>query len=231
MNIIFTNMFGDENNKPLPASLCIPEWYKNTDSYLNGQKIPTEFHTTSGTIKKCLPVFDSITSGYIIFSSVDLFITQKEAENGSKYPYYQWPSQDLIQFHSIAQAPIHPKYNGLEYPKWINNWSIKTPNGYSCLFVTPFHRDLPFTILPGIVDTDKYNSPVNFPFVLNDISFEGLIPAGTPIAQVIPFKRDSWQIKYGDFKNVEEANKILRLLKTKFFDGYKKMFWTKKEFK
>ena len=52
------------------------------------------------------------------------------------------------------------------------------------------HRESVFTIMDGIVDTDSYNALVNFPFFLNDWSYEGLIPAGTPMAQVIPFKRE-----------------------------------------
>jgi len=85
--------------------------------------------------------------------------------------------------------------------------------------------------LPGIVDTDKYNSPVNFPFILNDIKFTGLIPAGTPIAQVIPFKRDSWKMSFGSEKEIIESTKIDKTLKRKFFDVYRNIFWSSKDFK
>ena len=88
-----------------------------------------------------------------------------------------------------------------------------------------------FTILPGIVDTDQYTAPVNFPFVFNDPSFEGLIPKGTPIAQVIPIKRESWGIKIGNQKDYNEQRKNSIKLQTKFFDRYKSMFWTRKEYK
>jgi hypothetical protein len=125
-----------------------------------------------------------------------------------------------------VQAPNHPHRNGhmISYPKFINFWAIETPKGYSCLFVQPFHRDSAFTILPGVVDTDKYVQPVNFPFVLNDIKWEGLIPAGTPIAQVIPFKREDWNMEIGTISNIEKSNQVHNLLKTKFFDSYKNQF-------
>jgi hypothetical protein len=79
------------------------------------------------------------------------------------------------------------------------------------------------------VDTDTYNGGINFPFVLNDPTFEGLIPAGTPMVQVIPFKRDSWKSTID--LSTDSIMKSERLLATKFYDRYKKLFWSKKEYK
>jgi hypothetical protein len=81
------------------------------------------------------------------------------------------------------------------------------------------------------VDTDKYTSPVNFPFVLKNLEFTGLIPAGTPMVQVIPFKRDSWKQELGSEINEKKSIEITRLLSSQFYDRYKKMFWTSKSFK
>lgn len=215
---------------PEPASSVVPDWYKDTQSYIgDGRKIPTGDGKTSGTIKRCMPVFDAMTSGYILKTPVDLFISQKE-EGGDRY--YEWPSLGLLDFHPVEQAPIHPHRNGhLSYPKFVNPWAIKTAPGYSCLFVQPFHRESKFTILPGVVDTDTYCSPVNFPFVLNDLSFEGLIPAGTPMAQVIPFKRDAFKMEIGGQKEMLEIDKVNWKLGSKIFDRYKYQFWSKKSYR
>jgi hypothetical protein len=113
----------------------------------------------------------------------------------------------------------------------MNPWSIRTPDGYSALFVQPFHRESIFAILPGIVDTDTYFAPVNFPFVLNDVAFEGLIPKGTPIAQVIPFKRESWTMAIGDAQEFVDLHKVTGQLATKAVDRYKSMFWMRKDYK
>jgi hypothetical protein len=113
----------------------------------------------------------------------------------------------------------------------INPWAIKTPPGYSVLFTQPFHRESSFTILPGIVDTDTYSAAVNFPFVLNDINFEGLIPAGTPIAQAIPFLREDWQMSIGKQEDLVETNKITTRLRTRFFDSYKVQYRQTKEYR
>lgn len=227
--ITFTNIIGisDEHN-PKPASSCIPDWYKNLESYIGGEKQPNGNGSTTGTIKRCMPVFDAITAGYILFSPVDVWISQRNGE-----PWYEWPALNPIEFHPVEQAPNHPNRNGHKgsYPKWMNPWAIKTEPGYSVMFVQPLHRDAIFTILPGVVDTDTYDAPVNFPFVLNDVTYKGIIPAGTPIAQVIPFKRESWKMEFGTDKEREEQNKTSLKLRTKFFDGYKNFFRESKEYK
>ena len=244
MNIIFTNISGIDIEQPQPASKFVPDWYKNTESYIGGNKKPNGSGGTSITIKRCMPVFDAMTAGYIITLPADVYVSIKEYEPRDektgeliedlpvkKDQHFEWSSLGLISFHPIEQAPEHPARKPHAYPKWQNPWAIKTPKGYSTLFVQPMHRESIFTILPGIVDTDTYTAPVNFPFVINDPNFEGLIPKGTPIAQVIPFKRESWQIKIGSEKEFKEQNSINQKLNTKFFDRYKSMFWNRKEYK
>lgn len=227
--ITFINVHsGVEEFGPKPASSCIPDWYKNLESYIGRVKQPNGEGATSATIKRCMPVFDAITAGYILFTPVDVWISQRDGE-----PWYEWPSFSPIQFHPIEQAPTHPNRNGHKnsYPKWINPWAIKTEPGYSVAFVQPFHRESAFSILPGIVDTDKYDAPVNFPFVLNDVKYKGIIPAGTPMAQIIPFKRESWKMELGDEDSIIEQNKTTLKLRSKFFDSYKFFFRQPKEYK
>jgi hypothetical protein len=95
------------------------------------------------------------------------------------------------------------------------------------------HRESEFSILPGIVDTDSYFAPVNFPFYLHDWGYEGTIPAGTPLAQVIPFKRDNWQMKITNEEDdtFKETFKIIKGLKTVFFDSYKNRYRQEKIYK
>lgn len=227
--IIFTNRLEVELFPPKPAHKEIPDWYKKQEEYLgnNNKKIPhPDPEQTSSSIKKCMPVFDCITAGYIIYSQVDVYVYQT-----GEGPMYQWAAQNALSFHSPNQAPTHPVANGYPYPKWNNPYAIKTPKGYSTLFTQPFHRESVFTILPGIVDTDTYIAPVNFPFVLEDLTFEGIIPAGTPIAQVIPFKRDSFKMKTGTKEDLQNALKIQNHIPLKFFNKYKSMFWHRKEYK
>jgi hypothetical protein len=230
MDIKFTNIrypVSDEF-KPQPATRFVPNWYKDSDGFINKVGAPDPGDGTEGvTIKKCMPVFDAITSGYIIPTPFDFYVTRKDG-----VPYYQWTSSDLefIQFHPIQQVPNHPESNGYPIPKFLSPWSIETPPGYSCLFVTPFHQDLIYSIFSGVVDTDKYTDSVNFPFVLTDLDFEGVVPAGTPMAQVIPFKRDSWQTKWGTEEDKEKAAKTYHRVQSQFFNVYKNLWRSKKEY-
>ncbi len=225
--ITFTNTIGfPELEKPQPASAFIPDWYKNTSGYIGGKKEPNGSGRVQETIKKCIPVFDAITAGYIITSPADIWVSIKDKDQ-----HFEWANFNLVSFHPIAQAPEHPAKKPYAYPKWMNPWSIRTPKGYSVLFTQPMHRESVFTILPGVVDTDRYYAPVNFPFVINDPTFEGLIPKGTPIAQVVPFKRESWKMEFGDEVQLKEQSNVSINLETKFFDKYKTMFWHRKEYK
>ena len=226
MKITFSNTSGIDIEQPQPASRFIPDWYKNMESYIGGEKKPNGSGVSQVTIKKCMPVFDAITAGYIITLPADVYVSIKDEKQ-----YFEWSSLGLVSFHPIEQAPEHPSRKPHAYPKWNNPWAIKTPKGYSTLFVQPMHRESVFTILPGIVDTDTYTAPVNFPMVINDPNFEGLIPQGTPIAQVIPFKREGWKMEIGSIEELKEQHNITQKLQTKFFDRYKQMFWSRKEYK
>jgi hypothetical protein len=213
--------------KPQKASSFVPDWYKDLNSYINGKKEPNGSGTQAGTAKRCVPLFDAVTSGYVIPIPTDMYV--KQTDEGI---YYEWSSLGLITFHPKEQAP---NYLGKEqtepFPKFMNPWAIKTPKGYSCLFTQPLHRPSPFKILDGIVDTDTYTAPVNFPFFLQDTTFEGLIPAGTPMVQIIPFKRESWELTFGGEKALIEQASVTANLKLKMFDSYKYKFWNKKDYR
>lgn len=235
-SIVFTDTMGvPEEFTPKPASQFIPIWYKDMSSYIGDEKKPSGTGQTTATIKRCMPVFDSITHGYIITTYCDIWVSQKEEvqEDGTLLiiPYYEWPSFNAIEFHPVIQAPKHPMGNGMPYPKLINPWAIKTPLGYSTLFIPPVHRENVFSVLPGVVDTDTYTASVNFPMVLTEKNFEGLVPAGTPIVQVVPFKRDSWNMSVGTSKDLEEQKKITTKLRTRFFDSYKSQYRQVKEYR
>jgi hypothetical protein len=225
--IIFTNIKPEADLVfPTPALKNIPSWYNEINNYKDSTKNTNNNGYTSGTIKKCIPVFDAMTTGYIISTHCDIYITKNNDEI-----FYEWSAFDAILFHDYWQGEGHPKIlKNQNIPKWNNPWSIKTPKGYSCLFIEPVHRDVPLKILEGVVDTDVYSNPVLLPFTVKE-NFEGLVPAGTPIAQVVPFRRDNWAIEKGNKKNIEEANKVFYKLSSKFFDRYKTLFWQKKSWK
>jgi hypothetical protein len=223
-NITFTNFLTEVavEYSPRPASKFIPDWYKKMPVWIGKKQNPD----STPTIKKCIPVLDAITAGYIIPTPCDIYVVIEDGE-----PVYKTPQgQNFIQSHPTKQAHLHPLRNDFPFPKWINPWSIKTPKGYSVLFVPPMHNSNPwFEILPGFVDTDTYTNPVNFPFVLKDPTKECLIPAGTPMVQLIPIKRENWQHSFSE--NKKNQRNLYLYINSQFFDRYKRMFWNRKEYK
>ena len=104
--------------------------------------------------------------------------------------------------HQLEGSPLlkkNSKENKLPFYKILNPFHIKTPKGYSCLFIPPLNnKDDRFEIISGIVDTDIFQTEINFPFLVNTDKYPSLettIQRGTPYVQVIPFKRDEWKFK------------------------------------
>lgn len=218
---------------PVPAISEIPEWYKKTQPYSGEKIVDQRFHKrdlTNGTIKKCRPVWDALISGYIIKSTYDINV--RFDENGQ---WFEWRGVDSILFHPMKQAENYPGQanRNQDFPKFNHPWMIKTPKGYSSLFTTPFHRELPFHTFEGVVDTDVYHGVVTLPFLLKSKEWEGLIPAGTPIAQVTPIKRDNWLMSIRDAteSDIRDKDRSDKTVTSVFNDGYKKFFWNRKEYR
>jgi hypothetical protein len=215
---------------PTPASKLIPEWYKNAKSYLNNEKKPS-IDEAFITIKKCVPVFDSMTAGYLILLGRDLYCEQTETG-----PFFHWRTEGdeesgkVLTQHVDFQVQGHPDNTLGHQLKIENQWIIKTEPGYSCLITPPMHRDNQIVVLSAIVDTDKYYEKINLPFNLKNDKFEGMIEAGTPIAQVIPFKRESHKMEVVPLDEKRSLNNK-RVVSAKLFDAYRNLFWSRKEYK
>jgi hypothetical protein len=232
MEIIFTDIDNPKGvlQKPKPASEYIPQWYKNAKSYTDssGKKAPTLDGTPSATIKRCMPLWDLMTAGYIIETPYDIYVRQVDGK-----PYFQWGEMQAVAFQSMEQFQNHPYSRDINYAtRIVHPWSIKTPKGWSILVCEPQHQEPgPLICANGIVDTDEFSMPFNMFFKLRDPKFEGMIPAGTPFIQVIPFKRESWISKLGGEKEKNKYISDVRKFGTVFFDRYKKFWWSKKEYK
>lgn len=181
-----------------PSIDVLPEWYKNMPSV-------GMVHGRSGekedlTIKKCMPVFDALSQGYVLVTTIDYEFLYDANSESSMFKYAGANDTFPITMHQVSQLPgFNFSDEHIEYAyKWYNPYSIKTPDGYSVLFTNPLDRtDLPFTTMSGVVDTDKYFAPVQFPFFMKK-GFSGIIPKGTPVVQIVPFKRDEWKANIDD---------------------------------
>ena len=170
----------------------IPSWYKE----LPHKKILRVGDKVEDlTVKRCIPVLDAVTAGYYLVTTKDITIKYDKKKGWSDFKGNFNPEKPEISMHPASQVgdmPFSDEFSKYAY-KWSNPYTIKTPTGYSVLFSHPLNAPyLPFYTLSGVVDTDTYFQPVLFPFLAKN-NFSGVIPAGTPIVQIIPFRRDSWK--------------------------------------
>jgi hypothetical protein len=68
---------------------------------------------------------------------------------------------------------------------------------------------LPFKTLTGLVDCDTFrDTPLNFPARWHDANFCGVLPKGTPVAQCLPVKRESWTARFEVLSDEDTARVI-----------------------
>ena len=213
---------------PVAAKRTMPQWFTKMPLHTGNEK---KFRMTSSgqvnqTAKYCSPFLDTFMVGYTICLAVDLLVEK----NGDTHNFV-WKTGRPIEGHSrqqVASEQYQDRYSPDPF-KFMNEWIVKTPKNYSTLFTHPLNRtDLPFVTLSGVVDTDSFSVPINFPFLLEK-DFEGLLEKGTPIVQLLPFKREKWSSKTEEYsekyslaKGYEYFSKIER--------PYKNMFWHKKDY-
>lgn len=223
---------------PEPANKNLPRWYAKTPMFSDGEQskiksIKNYLRTGNKwhqTFKGCTPFIDVMTSGYIIKTQTSFAVIKTIGEDSP--PRFDWESSyspiDTQAKEVLGKYPIPFGYNPNSF-RWIVNWKIITPPGYSLLITHPHHRyDLPFITMSGIVDTDKHPNSLFLPFFIKD-DFEGMIEQDTPIAQIIPIKRDSWISKKQNFESKDQYKE--EMIRRAFSNGYKKFFWSKKEYK
>lgn len=226
---------------PKPIKLNIPEWFKklkHSPDYL--------------TIKGCVPFMDSMTTGYVLGLPQDFTLKNNVLKDGkiisAMIPSQQEPyktinlnlnKENVEQAHSIKQvegSPITKKNLFAPIQKILNPWIIKTPPGYSCLFVPPLNNeDDRFSIIPAIVNTDTYLLEINFPFVMNGDKYpvlDTMIKRGTPYVQIIPFKRENWKMKIIGTNRKDLIKNETRFLKhtLDLFHRYRTKWWNKSSF-
>jgi hypothetical protein len=209
-----------------PAKNNIPEWYKKIPRWRNDEvfNINTGFERT---IKQCIPFLDCFTTGYVIVLPQDLYVKDNEGQ-----PFLTWVNAEFPPDwrSEVADLNLVPAgHYPIEYT-WKASASFVVPVGYSMLLTHPLNRhDLPFTTLSGIVDGGFVsNSKGNIPFYIKK-GFEGLIPQGTPIAQLIPFYQQNWSSKIINGL-VEIGEKNLKKSTSVIVGWYKNTFWTRKKY-
>lgn len=170
--------------EPVPARERLPDWFR---------KLPavdkTQLSTTNNglTIKRCMPFLDALMAGWILplAATVRLEISDSGRNVDTGWDF----DRPMVSNHNAYQVAGHPS-QPRPPSKFHNYWTIRTPKGWSCLFVPPLNQPNGVVdVVAGIVDTDEYHALINFPFFATAPDGLYTLEKGTPLVQVIPFKR------------------------------------------
>lgn len=207
---------------PIPTRKNIPEWYKRIPLFRNNEQYQNDLGVGL-SVKACVPFLDALSCGYLITTSQDIQVSQQ-----SDTPRMSW----RIQPDPLKERPGHeympppPGCHENQYA-WSFPYGLNLPKGYSALITHPLNRnDLPFFTSSGVIDSGAiWGGSFSF-WIKKD--FEGIIERGTPIVQIIPFKKENWEseMRYDLSKKADiEKGKVMR---QKF--GYKKNIYSRKTF-
>ncbi len=183
--------------RPFPARQGLPDWVR---------KMPASaFSTTHGqpvrTVKQCPPFIDAMSYGFMIPLPCDVTV-----ERGVFSWAWDLPTLSVenhprspLSFHVPAQVsgtPFHDSSRAIV--KFNSFWTIELEPGYSLFATHPVNReDLPFRLLTGIVDSDRFSDVgILFPALWVDTNFCGVLSAGTPIAQCFAVPRQAQSLEF-----------------------------------
>ncbi|MBR9765931.1 MAG: hypothetical protein GYB53_21035 [Rhodobacteraceae bacterium] len=174
--------------KPVPARRALPDWLREMPSEAASEVLDGAMVRT---VKHCPPFLDALGLGVMIPLACDLLF-----EAGAVSWDWDMPalpdtliSRAPIGVHVPEQASGAPWQLAVNSVlKFMNFWTLEVPPGWSLLFTHPMNREeLPFRTLSGVVDCDLFRDGyVHFPALWTERDFTGTLPAGTPVAQVIP---------------------------------------------
>lgn len=210
---------------PYPAGRAVPPWLKDMPT-----ERPLEKQTAEGlrtvavpSVKQCPPFIDAMACGYVIPLAGD--VTFEMGQSGG----LRFRSQGKLV---DAQHPLQVKgspFEGMVIVKFINPWVVRTPPGYSTLFLPPLNQfQTPFQVLSGLVETDTYYRPVHFPTVCLMRPGQGVtLERGTPIAQVVPVLREQWQSQARPW-DAAARQAVEQQMKADRHNFYKDRHWVKK---
>jgi len=229
---------------PMPAKKAIPEWYRAGEMFVSSETnkaaSPKDTNVYAG-MKSCVPFLDAMISGYFICSWQDYYVyTTNELEEF--YPVEKNPYTDMFEktntkHEEMIKERIGDSGHTIPRPEgfcqnhmiFAGQWGVRLPRGWSLFLTHPQNRfDLPFFTTSGIIDSDEWWASGNIPFFFQK-NYSGVIPKGTPFAQIIPLKRSAWS---SDVSRLSVPRNIYMTEKARSVPvgWYKKNMWVKKQY-
>lgn len=186
--------------RPVLSKTALPSWLRKMPSTVESSALGG---ASVRTLKQCQPFLDAMQWGVLFPLATDLYIADGELSWDWDIPAspHSRASRSPIGVHVPEQARGLPGANEQEFVVKFNNfWTIALPEGWSMVFTHPLNRtDLPFRTFSGMVNCDQWKDGfVHFPAVWTDSSFQGVLPAGTPVAQAWPVYRESPELVFSE---------------------------------
>jgi hypothetical protein len=233
--IVFITSLSEEHTlEPEPAYKKIPQWYRDLAKHYMSNDLadldPINDRGGDGSnvsTKLCLPFQDAMSLGYMYCLEDDLLV--ELGVDGKPRLSWNTPVMMVDKRPNVDLAipdDVHPIHFGIKM-----QWFYETPEDYSLLFTMPINRpDLPFWTPSGIVDSDIWGLPAFLPLFIKR-NFEGIIPKGTPIAQMIPIKREPWNLTIDRSpESVEKHELRSENRRSHITAHYRKFAWRKKQY-
>lgn len=204
--------------RPVPAARALPDWLRAMPSEVAAPSLGGEMVRT---LKHCPPFIDALSLGVVIPLATDIHVADGALS---------WDWDPPV----IADAPITRAPLGLHVPeqatgaplrldgqvaiKFTNYWTLEVPAGWQILVTHPLNRpDLPFQTLSGVVSAARFGlGYVHFPAIWTDPGFTGILPRGTPVAQVIalPLADAGLEVRAMDDAEIAQSRGIAERLQT-----------------
>jgi hypothetical protein len=206
---------------PIRAKTALPDWFRKLPP-VDAAHVST--NNSGITVKRCMPFLDAMAAGWVIGLAATV---RMEISDSGRQVDCGWDfDRTLVSNHASHQVAGNPR-EPLPPCKFHNYWTIRTPPGWSCLFVSPLNRPNGiFEIVAGVVDTDTYQSEIHFPFFATGEDGLHVLERGMPIVQVIPFRRETSDLE-ADIRAESENEGSVRqtiLRKTLASDGWYRKF-------
>lgn len=188
------------------AKTNMPNWFKESSSYM-GDRNDKRLLYKRMTIKKCIPVFDYLSYGINLYMPFSIFVEGTYPERQIHAPGFGAESNySLKHFCGLGEHPeeqiqkffVPSKFERRAF-KMNFPYIIKTPKGYSSIYVQPQNELYENMYFPrALVNTDSYWNQVNFPFFLSK-DFEGTIDAGSHFMSIFFVKRENTELLLKDY--------------------------------
>lgn len=241
----------DETMPVIPAYKHQYEWVKRatknfkesgtlTDKVDTNQLLPFLSKLNVRHTSKCPGIINLKSKGFIVRTHSDIHLKIKEGS-------YEWntPSdwtamsdghcEDTITHHfedSLHQFMTDWPKDTLNIILKINlPWYVKIPKDYELIMIDPFYKDdYRFTVCPGLFEPDLGLAKLNVPIYWHSTDGEFMIKAGTPIAQLIPIKKENVDFEVTNKNDDKDFSKQIRLMQLKFQEGFTRNYNKVREF-